>query len=276
MVFGLLFSAMFCLAIFAGQQGAIYIGPTTAENPKWATRAMFDGSLIFCRGYYEGDRYEPNGSGWWTDYPGADNNLLTRLSELTEIQVRFDLEHREPVYAVVELDSPLLNRCPVLFLSDVGTMLLTQDEVMGLRQYLDRGGFIWADDFWGAHAWDQWEEQIRRVLPAYRYPMVDITNRHPIMNMLYHVDAVPQMPNIGLWRDSNGAETSERGPDSEDVQFRGIQDERERLIVVATHNTDVADGWEEEGRPEFQDYFDRFAAVSYAIGANIYLYALSH
>lgn len=256
--------------VFAQQ---LYVGPTSDADPKWADRSMFDGSMVFCRGFYTSDRHEANGTGWWTDYPGADNNFLARLSELTTVQVAFDLPRREPVYAVVALDSPLLFRCPVLFLSDVGTLALTDLEVVNLRRYLDAGGFIWADDFWGTAAWVQWEEQLRRVLPGYRYTMEDITASHPIMSMLYQVEAIPQQPNAGMWMDWRA--TSERNYDSADVHFRGVADDRGRLIVVATHNTDIADGWEEE-KPETRAYVEQFAASSYAIGVNIYLYALTH
>ena len=73
--------------VYAGQQ--LYIGPTTDSEIRWATKADFDGSILFCRGHYGSNRVEANGSGWWTDYPGADNNFLIRLAELTEVRVRF-------------------------------------------------------------------------------------------------------------------------------------------------------------------------------------------
>ena len=52
-----------------------------------------------------------------------------------------------------------------------------------------------------------------------------------------------------------GGDTSERGYDSAQVHFRGIQDARGRLMVLMSHNTDIADSWEREG--ESQEYFDR-------------------
>jgi hypothetical protein len=44
--------------------------------------------------------------------------------------------------------------------------------------------------------------------------------------------------------------------------------------VIATHNTDIADGWEREG--EDWDFFYTFSPKSYALGINIILYAMSH
>jgi len=75
------------------------------------------------------------------------------------------------------------------------------------------------------------------------------------------------------WR-MTGGRVSERGWDSPHVDFRGIQDSHGRLMVVMTHNTDIADTWEREG--ENRDYFDRFSPAGYAIGINVVLYAMTH
>jgi len=56
--------------------------------------------------------------------------------------------------------------------------------------------------------------------------------------------------------------------------LRGIEDDAGRVIVVMTHNTDIADGWEREGEDE--DFFFEFSPKAYALGINIVLYALTH
>jgi hypothetical protein len=58
------------------------------------------------------------------------------------------------------------------------------------------------------------------------------------------------------------------------VHSRGIRDAGGRVIVMMTHNTDVADTWEREG--ENRDYFDNFSPAGYAIGVNVVLYAMTH
>jgi hypothetical protein len=68
--------------------------------------------------------------------------------------------------------------------------------------------------------------------------------------------------------------TSERGSDSPHANFRGIADEHGRLMVVMTHNTDIADTWEREG--ENKEYFQKFSPAGYALGVNIVLYAMTH
>jgi hypothetical protein len=241
-------------------------------RPKWATPADFDGSFVYCRGYYDSWYREAGGSGWNTDYPGSDNNFSVRLAELTRIHVKVDA-NRQPNYAVVSLTDPLLYRCPILFMEDVGTAEFSEDEARELRDYLQKGGFLWVDDFWGSYAWDNWTKQIGRVLPPGRYPIVDLPLSHAVLRTLYDIREVPQVPNISFWR-ANGGETSERYGDSADVHFRGIQDEHDRLMVLMTHNTDIADTWEREG--DNHDYFEKFSPRGYAFGVNVIVYAMTH
>jgi uncharacterized protein DUF4159 len=240
--------------------------------PKWATADDFDGSFIYCRGFYTSRWREAGGTGWWTDYPAADNNFSVRLMELTFAHVKLDVE-RQPNTVVVRLTDPLLFRCPILFMEDTGTAQFSEREVENLRSYFQKGGFLWVDDFWGSRAWEVWTEQIGRVLLPSEYPIFDIPRDHPIMHTLYDVKDVPQVSSINFWRRSGGS-TSERGADSPRANFRGINDARGRLMVVMTHNTDIADTWEREG--EDHEYFRRFSPAGYAVGVNIVLYAMMH
>ena len=240
--------------------------------PKWATREDFDGSFIYCRGFYTSVWREAGGQGWSTDYPAADNNFSVRLMELTVTHVKLGVD-RQPNTVVVRLADPLLHRCPMLFMEDTGTARFTNREVENLRAYFLKGGFLWVDDFWGSRAWDVWENEIGRVLPSGAYPIFDIPRDHPIMRTLYDVKDIPQVPSINFWY-QNGGRTSERGSDSPHPNFRGINDDRGHLMVIMTHNTDIADTWEREG--ENHDYFSRFSPAGYAIGVNVVLYAMTH
>jgi hypothetical protein len=241
-------------------------------RPKLAAQSDFDGSFLYCRGLYRSWYGEPGGSGWNTDYPGADNNFSVRLMELTRVHIQLDA-NRQPNYVVVPLNDPLLFNCPMLFMEDVGTARFSDEEVLRLREYFLKGGFLWVDDFWGSEAWSNWVEQISRVLPPGQFPIVEIPLTHPIMHTLYDVKEYLQVSSWNFWLRSNG-QTSERGSDSAEVHFRGIQDDKGRLMVMMTHNTDIADTWEREA--ENPEYFDIFSPRGYAIGVNVVLYAMTH
>lgn len=259
-------SAAFAQRIWTGG-GRFY-----REPPKWVKQSDFDGSFLYCRGFYTSVTREAGGQGWSTDYPGADNNFSVRLAELTRMHVKLDA-NRQPNYGVVSLTDPLLFKCPILFMEDVGTLEFSAAEVQALRAYFLKGGFLWVDDYWGSEAWDQWAQQIARVLPPDRFPTFDLPLDHPIMHTLYDVKEFLQVSSIQFWN-SNGGSVSERGYDSAQAHYRGIQDEQGRLMVFMTHNTDVADTWEREG--ENRQYFDLFSPRGYAIGVNAVLYAMTH
>ena len=230
----------------------------------------FDGRFHYCRA-----AYRPNpagdGGGWTTDYPLADIDLSIRLSELTKTPVSFD-SHGQPRHLIVRLTDDELFQCPVIIMQEVGTIFLSADDAMRLRQYLLKGGFLWVDDFWGSYAWDIFAEQIRKVFPPGEFPIEDVPADHPIFHTSFDLAGVPQIPGIGTWRGRRG--TSERGADSAQVHTRAISDRYGRVMVFITHNTDVSDSWEREG--EDSEYFFRFSVEGYKVAINVLLYAMTH
>ena len=159
---------------------------------------------------YTSVRREANGSGWRTDYPWAQRNLLIRLSELTKTRVSW-LEPGVPHVWLVRLTDPALFECAYLMASDVGTIGLSEEEVDGLRLYLKKGGFLWVDDFWGEAAWEQWSRELARAMPPTEYSIEDVPLSDPIFRSMLEVKKVPQVTGIGFWRAVGGQTTSERG-----------------------------------------------------------------
>jgi hypothetical protein len=159
-------------------------------------------------------------------------------------------------------------------MSDVGTAGFTPSQAERLRQYLLRGGILYVDDFWGIRAFEHWKREMGRVLPPESYPIVDVPLDHPIFRSFYTITEVPQIPSIQFWRRSGGTSTSERGFETNEPHFRGIFDEKGRLMVIMTHNTDIADGWEREA--EDDEFFYRFSTRAYPLGGNIAIYAMTH
>ena len=238
-----------------------------------APAQMPDASFVVCRLAYRSVRAEPSGIGWQTDYPYAEINLTTRLSELTKTRVSRDGNQRPNFYVVRPLDATLFN-CPFIVASDAGTIGFRPDEAEQLRSYLLKGGFFWADDFWGSDAWDQWASQIGLVLPPDQYPIEDLALDDPLLHSMFDIKAIPQITNIQFWRRFGGTETSERGSDSAVVHLRVIRDSHRRIMVLMTHNTDVADSWEREG--EDPQFFYQFSPAGYALGIDVLLHAMTH
>ena len=240
---------------------------------RYAPPRMPDGSFVICRISYRSVRVEPMGIGWQTDYPFAEINLTTRLSELTRTRVSRDSEGR-PNHFVVRLTDDALFNCPVTMASDVGSLGFSDAETQRLRLYLLKGGFLWVDDFWGSQAWRHWTGEIAKVLPPTEFPIEDVSSDDPILRSMFDVTEIPQITNIQFWRGVGGQTTSERGPDSPEAHLRAIRDRHGRILVLMTHNTDVADSWEREG--EDPGFFYQFSPNGYALGINVLLHAMTH
>ena len=155
-----------------------------------------------------------------------------------------------PNHFVVRLTDDALFNCPLTVASDVGSLGFRPEEIGRLRTYLLKGGFLWVDDFWGTLAWQQWSTEIAKVLPASKHPIVDVPIDDPMLRSMFEMTSVPQITNIQFWRGVGGLSTSERGSDSLDVHLRAIRDQKGRVMVLMTHNTDIADSWEREGEDD--------------------------
>jgi hypothetical protein len=252
---------------FGRRFGGVVEGP--GVPPRFPPKDFQDGRITICKLMYESNRREAGGVGWATDYPFAAVNLMTRLSELTKIPISRDA-NQEINYWVIRLTDPMLFECPFLVGSDVGTASFSDEEAKNLRAYLLKGGFLWVDDFWGDESWQQWSDEMHRVVPEFR--IVDVPADDPIRRMLFTVGDVEQVASIFFWRGTG--QTSERGPESPHADFREIADSKGRIMVVMTHNTDIGDSMEREA--EDPEFFAQFSPKGYGLATNIVLYALTH
>jgi Domain of unknown function (DUF4159) len=234
--------------------------------PRFPTANTFQGAFNFCRLIFESNRREK--TGWRTDYPGADINFSVRLSELTKAPVTLDGEG-EPDYATVQITDDALFQCPFVIMEDGGTAVFSPEEVARLREYLLKGGFIFATDYHGAAAREQLNEEMARVLPE--YPVVDVPIDHPIWHMMFELPKIPQMASIQAWRrcDCNTERWADGPPD-----VHAIEDDHGRIMVLMLHNSDIPDGWEREA--EEPQYFEQFSPDSYAVGIDVVLYSMTH
>jgi hypothetical protein len=239
---------------------------------RMATAESFDGGFNFCRIIFSMSQ-DGDGGNWSVDYPRADVNLSIRLSELTRTRISRDAATGEPNHVLIRLTDDLLFQCPFIMMTEVGSAYFSPEEAERLREYLLKGGFLWADDFWGEYAWQIWEREINKVLPLSEYQIVDVPLTHPLFHTQFEVKRVIQIPSIGAWRGMGGG-TSERGEDSAVPHARAIYDKKGHMMVFITHNTDFGDAFEQEAADP--QYFYTFSVEGYATGINILLYALTH
>jgi hypothetical protein len=206
---------------------------------------------------------------WETDYPEGDENFAHRLAQLTSVvPAQYGVARR--------ITDPDVFDFPFLYLCDPGYMQMTGEEKTLLREYLQSGGFLWVDDFWGEAEWWNFEHEMAGVLPERGWR--DIPADHPVLHTVFDLPQAPQIP--GAEFAARGYKTDlawrHRSPATKltPVNFRGWFDEQDRLMVVATHNTDIGDGFEREAYG--QSYFETYSTHAYKLGVNIAVYALTH
>jgi hypothetical protein len=207
---------------------------------------------------------------WETDYPQAERNLAKRLAELSRIETGKVPSRRR-------LTSPDLADFPMIFMSDVGYSTWSAEEVEALQIYLGNGGFLWADDFWGDAEWAAFERLMRKVLPGNQW--IVVPNEHPIFSTVFEIPEMPQIPAESFagyrGRTAEPAFAHRYPAGSLDrATMRGFFDEDGRLMVIGTHNTDVADGWEREAYGQW--YFEHFSTQSYRVAVNVLTYVMTH
>lgn len=243
-----------------GGYGSYGAGGGRNGVPDWELEKDFEDDVFtFVRVKYNSFR---RWGKWATDYPDADLNFSYRLQQLTSLKVN-------PDGKILELTDPTLFDYPFIYMIEPGELEFAVAEVDSLRRYLLNGGFMMVDDFWGEYEWENFYREIKRVFPD-REPR-ELELEHAIFNNVYKLDQKPQIPSIGAFR---GGYRTERY-DATEAHYKGIFDDKGRMMVVICHNTDLGDGWEREG--ENRDYFKQYSEkFSYPLGINIIFYAMTH
>ena len=235
--------------------------------PEWELDPKFEKDCFtFVRLEYA-SRRNASSAAWWTDYPDADLNLSWRLHQLTAMKVA-------PMPITIKIMDEEIFRYPFLFMSGVPTMILSDDEIDQLRRYMLGGGFIMVDDFWGEQHWDEFEdEMLKRVFPDRRWEELSLD--HQIFNCVFPLKEKPQIPNVNFASRNRGTGRTWEKPDAQTPHYRGIHDDKGRLMMLICHNTDLGDGWEEEATDPY--YFEEFSEKkAYPLGINIVFYVMTH
>jgi hypothetical protein len=214
--------------------------------------------FYFTRGIYAGGEGDWGGR-WAVDYPKADHQFLVALARLTGVDA-YDSDNAIP------LAEARLRDYPFLYVLEVGSLFLADEDVNALRDYLQAGGFMVVDDFWGTAAWRNFESEMSRVFPD--NPIVDVPLNHPVFHAYYDVGEVVQVPNV---YQAGGGPTHEY--DGYVPRVRGIFDDAGRLMVLVNWNTDLGDAWEWADNP---DYPLRYSTYAYELGINFVIYAMSY
>jgi hypothetical protein len=195
---------------------------------------------------------------WTQDYPRADRALANAVRRLTRVDAR-------SVEQSVSLDDgDEVYNWPWLYAVQVGEWGLTEAQARKLRDYLLRGGFFMADDCHGSEEQAYFEKTMKMVFPERK--LVDIPSDDPIFHTLFDLDDRFQIP---------GAQHLATGhkKDGYVAHWKGIYDDKGRIMVAFSLNSDIGDSWEFLDDP---GYPVKFSALGTKIGVNYVLYAMTH
>jgi hypothetical protein len=247
-------------ALYAQKEFRQYMGVEYYEFPlpaDYKDKTEF----VFARLKYPayGRTFRNSDQSWTIDYPRADRHVTAGVRRLTRVNVR-------SVEQVVDLEDDDIFNWPWLYAVEVGTWKLTDPQAKKLRDYLLRGGFLMTDDFHGTFEWDVFMESMGRVFPD--RPVVDIDDKDAIFHVLYDLDHKEQVPGAQFLYSGRTYEK-----DGFEPRWRGIYDDKGRLMVAICHNMDLGDSVEHSDEPR---YPEKWSSQGYRTYINYIVYALTH
>ena len=200
------------------------------------------------------------GQSWSVDYPRGDRHLVEGLRRLTRIDIRsveqvIDLDNTDDVY-----------NWPFLYGVEVGHWSLNDEEAVQLRDFLNRGGFLMVDDFHGTYEWEVFEASMKKVFPD--KPIVDLDSRDQIFHTIYDLNDRVQVPGNQYLRSGRTYEQ-----DGYQALWRGIYDDKGRIVVAICANMDLGDAVERADEPA---YPAEFSSLAFRIVSNYVVYNLTH
>ena len=219
----------------------------------------------FSRGFGFSSRVG-RGRGWWlVDWPDADEHFSVGIQRLTRVDIG------EPRH--LSLTDEHLFDYPWIYATQVGYWDLSDPEIARLREYLLRGGFLVVDDFWSGEEWEIFRRTMDRALP--NHSITDLAEADPVMHVLYDIQEKDRtfIPGSRHLRRGPGGGIVIQQPPGTKPAWRGMFDEKNRLIVAVNYQTDMADAWEFADAPY---YPAPMTLLAYHYGINYIVYSMTH
>ena len=259
---------MLCFPVQAQREFRVYPGyeydADVSLPPDYDQPGEFvTGRLMYPSGGWARGRWEQGGTSWAVDYPKGDRTFVSLLRRFSTIRAR---SVEQPVNLN---DGDDVYYWPFLMVGLAGYWDLSDEQAAKLREYLLRGGFLFADSFFGSDSWSGFVRGMNKVFPDYN--IIDLSHDHPVFHMVYDIPvlAETQIPNMNSLMGGGGGYLG----DGAVPHWRGIEDDEGRLMVLIAFNNDVADSWQWADHPF---YPGERVNLGLRLAVNIAVYAMTH
>lgn len=237
-------------------------GPATAQSIDSRVEGLPTAEFHFARLVYQNAigsrRAMRGGRAWSTDYADAEHHLMQGINRLTRVDGRL-VDYNGQGGRLITLQDDRIFDYPWLYAVEVGQWYLSDQEARLLREYLDRGGFLLVDDFWGEDEWSVFVDSMHRVFPD--RPIQKLPEQHEILHIHFDLDQRTQIPG------RNGQRPGTK------PHWRAIFDDQGRVVVAINFNMDMGDAWEHADDPW---YPLPMTALAYRFAMNYVIYSMTH
>jgi hypothetical protein len=208
-----------------------------------------------------GGNWLNGGTNWTVDYPRGDRTFAVAIRRLTRVDVR---SVEQPVNPD---DGDEIFHWPYLHVGMPTSWNLTDGEATKIREYLLRGGFMLCDSFFGTQEWAGFEVGMKRIFPDRE--IVDLPEDDAIFHTAYDVKERYQVGNFrSMLRNGNTYRA-----DGDKPYWRGVRDDKGRVMVAITFNNDLGDSWQLADNPQ---YPQKFSFLGIRLGVNFVIYTMTH
>jgi hypothetical protein len=118
-------------------------------------------------------------------------------------------------------------------------------------------------------------------LPERQFEFVELSMDHPVFHCVF--DLKGPISNLQTPNYMQGIASQEDGvtwenhdyEECRNMRVMAVSDERNRMMIIAVHNSDNGDGWEREGENDY--FFHNFSEKrAYPLGINVIFYLMTH
>lgn len=209
----------------------------------WILAAQF----IYCDDVFTIARVRYDGGGDWYNDTSVIPNLCEELRSRTNIKAAED-------QVIVSLTDNRIFDYPFLYLTGHGNIVFSDEEIINLRKYLKKGGFLYIDDDYGLDK--NIRREMEKVFPERK--LQELPSSFDLFNCFY------RFPN-GLPKIHEH--------DKKRPQAFGIFNNFGRMMVLYTYESNISDGW---ASPNIHKDPREMREKAFKMGINIVYFVLTH